>query len=196
LAGVSLKVKDALGVERLAPLFFVSSGQINYQIPPGTANGSATVTVTNNNNTVGSGTVNIVAVAPGLFASNANGQGVAAALALRVRADGSLSYEAVARFDTGQNRFVPLPIDLGPATEQLFLVLYGTGIRFRSAQAAVTAINGGLASEVLYAGAAPEFVGLDQVNVRLSRALIGRGEIDVALNVEGRAANTVRINVR
>ncbi len=196
LAGVSLKVKDALGVERLAPLFFVSPGQINYQIPSGTANGAATVTVTNNNSTVGSGTVNIVNVAPGLFAANANAQGIAAALALRVRADGSLSYEPVAQFDAAQNRFVPLPIDLGLESDQVFLVLYGTGIRFRSAQAAVTATTGGLANEVLYAGTAPGFVGLDQVNLRLQRSLVGRGEIEVVLNVEGRAANAVRINVR
>jgi len=40
------------------------------------------------------------------------------------------------------------------------------------------------------------FVGLDQVNVRLSRALAGRGEVDVSLSVDGRITNTVRINVR
>src|SRR5207244_3485088 len=46
LAGVSLKLRDRAGAERLAPLFFVSPGQINYQVPPGTASGLATVTVT------------------------------------------------------------------------------------------------------------------------------------------------------
>jgi hypothetical protein len=30
----------------------------------------------------------------------------------------------------------------------------------------------------------------------LSRSLIGRGEVDVVLMVDGRAANTVRVNVR
>jgi uncharacterized protein (TIGR03437 family) len=49
---------------------------------------------------------------------------------------------------------------------------------------------------VLYAGAAPGFVGLEQVNVRLSRALIGRGEVDVALTVDGKAANTLRVSIR
>jgi uncharacterized protein (TIGR03437 family) len=49
---------------------------------------------------------------------------------------------------------------------------------------------------VLFADAAPGFTGLDQVNVRLSRALAGRGELDVALTVDGLAANLVRVNIR
>ena len=48
----------------------------------------------------------------------------------------------------------------------------------------------------IYAGAQGDFVGLDQVNVRLSNALAGRGEIDVVLTVNPKAANTVRINVK
>ncbi|HQR32913.1 MAG TPA: cohesin domain-containing protein, partial [Blastocatellia bacterium] len=39
LAGTTVTIKDSLGVERLAPLFFVSATQINYQMPPGTAAG-------------------------------------------------------------------------------------------------------------------------------------------------------------
>ncbi len=47
LAGTTISVKDSAGTERLAPLFFVSPGQINYQMPPGTMTGAATVTMTN-----------------------------------------------------------------------------------------------------------------------------------------------------
>jgi uncharacterized protein (TIGR03437 family) len=39
-------------------------------------------------------------------------------------------------------------------------------------------------------------VGLDQANVRLPRNLIGRGEVDVALVVDGKTANTVRIGIK
>jgi photosystem II stability/assembly factor-like uncharacterized protein len=76
LAGSVVKVKDSAGVEREAPLFFVAPQQINYQIPPGTANGSATVTVTSGDGTISQGTINIVTAAPGWFTANANGQGV------------------------------------------------------------------------------------------------------------------------
>jgi uncharacterized protein (TIGR03437 family) len=42
----------------------------------------------------------------------------------------------------------------------------------------------------------PGFVGLDQCNIRISRSLIGRGEIDVVLTVDTKTANTSRLNIR
>jgi uncharacterized protein (TIGR03437 family) len=55
---------------------------------------------------------------------------------------------------------------------------------------------GGGDEQVLYAGIAPGFIGLDQTNLRLSRNLIGRGEVDVEMTVNGRRANTVRVNIK
>ncbi len=196
LAGTTVKARDSAGVERLAPLFFVSPTQVNYQIPPGTANGAATVTITSGDGKVSAGAIQIATVAPGLFSANVSGQGVAAAVALRVRQDGAQSYEPVAQFDPAQNKFVAAPIDLGPENEQVFLILFGTGIRFRSALSAVTAKLGGVDCQVAFAGAQDGYVGLDQVNVRLSRSLIGRGEVDVTLTVDGQAANSVKANVK
>jgi hypothetical protein len=37
---------------------------------------------------------------------------------------------------------------------------------------------------------------LRKMNVRMARALPGRGEIDLVVTVDGRVANTVRINVK
>jgi len=193
LAGTSVRLRDSAGMERFAPLFFVSPGQINYLIPPGAANGNATVSVTRGETLVATGAVRLAQVAPGLFAANANGQGVAAAVALRIKSDGSQIFEPVARFDQAQNRFVAAPINLGAETDQVFLILFGTGYRARSSLAAVTCQIGGTAAEVLFAGAAPGLAGVDQTNVRLPRALAGRGEVDVALTVDGRAANRVRV---
>jgi uncharacterized protein (TIGR03437 family) len=89
-----------------------------------------------------------------------------------------------------------VPLDLGPAGEQVILILYGTGIRFRSALTAVTAKLGGVDAQVSFAGAQGSLVGLDQVNALIPRNLIGRGEVDVVLTVEGKAANTVRVNIK
>jgi uncharacterized protein (TIGR03437 family) len=196
LGGAQVQVKDALGVTRNAPLFFVSPAQINFQVPPITSNGTATVTVVRDGTTVGQGTVAIETVTPGLFAANANAQGVAAALILRVKADNSQSYEPVAQFNVTANRYEAVPIDFGAATDLLFLVGYGTGLRQRSALSAVTCTVGGTNAEVGYAGAQGSLTGLDQVNVLIPRSLIGRGEAAVALTVDGKVANPVTINVK
>jgi uncharacterized protein (TIGR03437 family) len=196
LAGVSVKVKDSGGVERDAPLFFVSPGQINYLIPAGTLGGAATVTVVGNGLAIATGAVHVAAVAPGLFSANADGQGVAAAVALRIRSDGRQSFEPVLRFDTVQNRFVAAPIDLGPEGDQVFLLLFGTGLRNRGSLTSVMAMLGGVSAAVEYAGPQGDFAGLDQVNLRLPRQLAGRGEVNLTLMAEGKAANVVTVNFR
>jgi uncharacterized protein (TIGR03437 family) len=196
LAGTKVMVRDSAGTERLAPQFFVSPQQVNYQAPPGTANGPATVVVTSGDNKVSVGNAQITRVAPGVFSANANGQGVAAATALRVRANGQQSFEPIARFDSGQNAFVSIPVDLGPDGEQVFLILFGTGFRFRSAMSAVSVTIGGQNAQVFYADVAPGFTGLDQANILIPRSLIGRGEVDVTLTVDGKVANTVKLNIK
>ncbi|MCG3163502.1 MAG: hypothetical protein JMDDDDMK_04929 [Acidobacteria bacterium] len=196
LAGTSVKIRDSLGAERSAPLFFAAPSQINLQIPAGTVNGPATIIVTSGDSTVSTGTMNITTIAPGLFTANASGQDVAAAVALRLKSDGTQIYEPVARFDSGQNKFVPAPIDLGASSDQMFLILYGTGFRYRSSLTAVTATVGGTSVEMLYAGPVDGFVGLDQSNIRIPRTLAGRGVVDVILTVDGRPANAVTIQIK
>ncbi len=197
LAGTTVRVRDSAGVERLAPLFFVSAGQINYQLPQGTANGATTITISSGDGTVSTGTMQIARVAPGLFAANANGQGLAAALALRVKTDGSQIYELVSSYDTVQQRYVPLPVSLGPEGEQVYLILYGTGARNFSNLANVLAQVGGANTGVTYVGAVEGLVGLDQLNVGpLPRSLAGRGVVNIAVQVDGQAANVVTVSLR
>ena len=47
-----------------------------------------------------------------------------------------------------------------------------------------------------YAGAQGFFVGLDQVNVKIPRSLIGRGEVNLELIVDGKAANVLKAAVK
>ena len=195
LAGTTVKVTDALGVEHLAPLFFVSPTQVNYQIPERVAPGGASVTITSGDGTTSFGIEQIRAVGPALFTTNANGRGVPAAQVVRVRG-GTLNYLPVARFDNASNQFVPAEIDLGAEGDQSVLVLYGSGVRRRTNLARVRVTIGGVDLSVDYAGSAPGFVGLDQINVPLPRSLAGRGEVDVVMTVDGVAANTIRIRIK
>lgn len=192
----TVRITDSAGVERSAGLFFVSPTQVNYQVPPLTANGEAVITITSGDGVPSISTAQIAAVAPGLFSADASGQGLAAAVALRIKADGTQSFEPIARFDAAQDKLVAVPIDLGPEGEQVLLILFGTGIRQHSALMAATATLGGVAAAVLYAGAQGDFVGLDQVNVRIPRSLAGRGEVEVRLVVDGASANAVRFSVK
>lgn len=196
LNGTSVRVKDSACVERFAPLFFVSPTQINYLIPAETAPGSATVSVFNEAGAISVATVTISQTAPGLFTANANGQGAAAASVFRIKANGQQLFEKAVQFDVAQNRYVALPIDLSIPGDQVFLLLFGTGLRYRNALSSVTATIGGAPTEVLYVGAQGDFLGLDQVNLRLPQRLAGRGEVDVVLLVDGKAANSVKVSFK
>ena len=191
LAGLSVRIVDALGDSYDAGLFFGSSGQVNYHIPEGVAAGEAVVLVLLRGELAASGTVFVDAVAPSVFTANASGAGVAAAVALRVAGDGTQSNELI--FEAGEGGFVPVAVDLGPETDQVILLLFGTGIR--GGQSVAVRI-GGQEAEVLGFAASPEFVGLDQVNVRVPRSLIGAGLVDIEVLVDGEAANVVVMAVR
>jgi uncharacterized protein (TIGR03437 family) len=92
-------------------------------------------------------------------------------------------------------RYVAVPIDLGAATDRVFLVLSGTGIRNRTALANVSASIGGTSMPVDFAGPQGS-PGFDQVNVLLPRTLVGAGDVEVRLTVDGRSSNTVRVTIR
>ena len=88
-----------------------------------------------------------------------------------------------------------MPIDLG-VDRPVYVSFYGTGIRNRTSLANVTLTINGVSAPVLYAGPAPNYSGLDQVNVGLPLVLRGSGEVNVVLTVDGQASNVVTINVR
>ncbi|HKQ77201.1 MAG TPA: hypothetical protein VJ810_26120 [Blastocatellia bacterium] len=198
--GTVVRIKDSRGLSWDAPLFFVSPYQVNYQMPPDVSSGPAVVSVVRGAETSALGSVLIKQVAPGLFTADASGRGLPAAVALRIKADGSQRYEPIFRFDADQNRYVPIAIDLGPdlgaESDQVFLLLFGTGIRRRSALSAVKARVGDIESPVANAEAVANFVGLDQVALRLPRSLAGRGAADVSLSVDGKPCNLVTVNIK
>jgi uncharacterized protein (TIGR03437 family) len=183
LGGLSVRVKDSAGTEREAPLFYVSPNQINYVVPAGTATGVATVDVVRQGQLAVRGQAIIESAAPGLFSADGSGRGVAAAIALTARADGSQHATVLSR---------QTPVSLGGAGDQVYLALFGTGMRGAAGGASATV--GGEAVPV--AGPAPqsEYPGLDQVNLGpLPRSLAGRGEVSIALVVGGKPANSVTV---
>src|SRR5262249_17412288 len=141
------------------------------------------------------GVLKVRRLSPALFTADSSGLGLGAAVALRARADGTQSYEPVARLDAS-NRLTAAPVDLGVEGDRVFLLLFGSGMRKRGAPAQVKAQIGGVDAEVFYVGPQGDLVGLDQINLLIPRSLIGRGDVEITLTVDGRAANPVRVTIK
>ena len=144
LGGTTIQVTDSVGTQRNSLLFFISPTQVNFQIPAGTANGPASITITSQAGDTFVSNVEIANVVPSLFSADTTGRGIAAA---HVQRAGSLTFEQV---DPFKGQFVALPIDLGAASEQVYLILYGTGIRLRSNLNNVTATIGSTSATVSF----------------------------------------------
>jgi len=190
LDGNSVTVTDSAGVARPAYLFYVSPSQINFEIPAGTATGAATVAFRNQNGTTQSETISIGSVSPGIF--ELTGAGLVAAWVLPVISNVQQTLQPVYQNVAGNT--VPLPLNLGPSTEQVYLEMYGTG--FRNAKS-FTATVGGLSVPVLGAAATSQFAGEDQVNIGpLPQSLAGQGSVNILLTADGLAANTVTLTIQ
>jgi uncharacterized protein (TIGR03437 family) len=188
LDGLSIVIRDSSAVERNAPLYFASPGQVNFVVPAATATGPAVVSAVRNREVIASSAITIESAAPGIFTANGDGRGVPAALYQR-------GTQILNVFQCGPvaGSCVPAVIDLADSGETI-LSLYGTGWRGRTGS--VRAQANGIELPVQFAGPQGQFDGLDQLNVVLPSSLRGRGELMVLVSAEGKASNPVRINVR
>lgn len=186
LRGVRGVFRSASGTETAAPWFFVSPGQGSFLVPAGTAAGTTTFKIESGDRRWAF-PVTIAATAPGVFTANGNGQGAPAAVLLRVAPDNTRSTEFP--FVPGAAGFVAAPIRFGD--DRLFLDLYATGVR---GSTSVQVLLGSETLTPLYAGAQPQFIGLDQVTFELPRALAGAGKVEVTVVSGGVRGNTVELN--
>ena len=193
LEDCTVTVKDANGVERPAGLYFVSPNQINFQIPPDTAVGSATVTMVGGDQTQTLASVSVSTIAPGLFSLNPDG--LAAADVTRINGSNT-SYEPVAQLDNATGLFVAVPIDLGSDTDKVYLTLYGTGVRNRTSLDAVQVLVANVLVPVDFAGPSTASEGLDLIHVLLPGGLRGTGTATVLVTVNGVSSNGVRIAIK
>jgi uncharacterized protein (TIGR03437 family) len=195
LAGTSVEIKDSAGATQSCGLYYVSTRQINLVLPDRVARGEATLTIRRDSGASVSGAITIEAAAPGLFTMGTSGIG--AILGLRVDASGQRSDLTAFRYDQAKAQFLTTPIDLGAASDQVYLSLYGTGIRGFSSTAAISATIADIAVPVTGAAAHSRYAGMDQVNIGpLPRSLAGKGAANLALTVDGKTANAVGLNIR
>lgn len=191
LAGVAVELIDNAGRVHALPLIFVAPSQINCVLAAEAALGAGRLRITSGL-AVTEAPLTVEPVAPGLFTANATGEGVAAAAAVRIDAGGAQA--AVEVVDFSSRPFRGRPIDLGGESDQVVLLLFGTG--FRSHQGPVEVTIGGLPAQFLGIAAQGQYVGLDQMNVIIPRSLRGAGEVQVVVTMGGKPLNVVTVMIQ
>lgn len=188
LAGSVVTIRDAAGVNHTAALAYAAPGQVNYRVPENAATGLATVTIAANGVSI-PGALNIVAAYPNLF--QLGNDNVAAGYLIRVR-NGQQSFEPVYQVSNA-GVITPALIDLGPESDQVYLIVFGSGLG-KSTQ--VNATVGGINVTPAFAGPQGTFTGLDQLNLLLPRTLAGKGKVAMTVTAEGRASNQVNLTIK
>lgn len=165
-----------------APLFFVSPGQINFEVPVGTVSGPAAIVIVAKDGSVSQGQILVGDISPGIFTRLANGTGAPAAVA---------STDNGATFPILMSNADGTPVEVSAGN---VIVLFGTGLRFRSGE--MTATAGGVTGAPSFVGAQGGLVGLDQINLTIPQSMAGKGEMDLVFAVDGKQTNAVRIKVK
>jgi uncharacterized protein (TIGR03437 family) len=180
LSGVSVAING-----QLAPLLYAGPGQINAQIPVDLPAGTVAITATANGAPVGTASLTLQAVSPGLFTSAPNR---AAAL--------------------NQNYSVNAPGNAAPAGSLVAAYLTGLGATdnpvatgaaalsspLSRVTATVTATVGGQPASVQFAGLAPGYAGLYQVNLVVPQ--LPAGDYPLQVSAGGFQSNAALISVR
>ena len=184
-------------IEGLAPLFYVSAGQVNLQIPwamaasvPGQSQWLDLIAVALNGESGATQTVDVVPFAPGIFTINAEGTGQGAVL------------DASGRLVDSSN----------PASAGAYLEIYCTGLGLVTnppdtgspalsnplswAMTMPAVAIAGAPAPVSFYGLAPGYVGLYQVNVQVPAGLTATDAAPVILTIAGVQSNTVTVAIQ
>lgn len=180
-----------------ASLFFVSAGQINFQVPWNFL-GLTSVNAVVVNGSVRSTPVSVTLrdTVPGIFTLNNQGTGQGA-----IQIANTTTFAAPAGSVPGANA---QPVPRGG-----FITIYCTGLgdvndrpangaasAGQTTKASPTVSIGGVASTVTFSGLAPGFVALYQVNVQVPSNAPTGGAVQLVLTIGGASSNTVTIAVQ
>jgi uncharacterized protein (TIGR03437 family) len=187
LSELSLQFGGGLG----APLFAVSSTQVNFQAPWELAGQSQTsLSATVNGQTGSTQTVNLASFAPGIFSMNGQGTGQGAVLDTSYRlVDSSNPASAGSTilqiYCTGLGAVTNQPPSGSPPGDQL-----------SETTTIPTVTIGGVKAQVLFSGLAPGSVGEYQVDTLVPAGSSKGAAVPVVIAIGGTTSNTVTIAVQ
>ena len=185
MGGATVKIN---GIE--APLLFVSPFQINAQVPFEVSPGTAEITTALDGAAGSSLSVPVSAAGPGIFTRSLDGQGPGIFLhgsdfSLVTESRPARRGEVILIYGTGFGGVVP-SVSSGAAApaDPLANVIGAVNVRI-----------GGRDGEVDFAGLAPGFAGLYQLNVRIPPDTSPASNVPVVVTVAGVQSNSVTIPV-
>jgi len=180
LADVSVSVN---GVN--APLLYVTSTQVNFQVPWATVQGLASVAITVNGVVSNSVTVPIVTAAPGLF-SYGSGRAVVQNFdfTLNSPSNPAKAGSTIMAYLTGSGAVNPPIADGAPAPTTPLINITSPH----------SATIGSASAQVSFAGLAPGFVGLVQMNIVVPSGL-AKGDYPLTVTIAGQQSNSALVSV-
>jgi uncharacterized protein (TIGR03437 family) len=158
---------------RAAQILFVSPAQVNFQIPDETETGAAEIVVTNHDGYESRAAAQISRAAPGVFTERGDGTGAAIAL------------------DSATLTRAPFDPHDGANGSRL-ITLFATGVRHAETLSATMA---GRELPVASVIPSPDLPGLDEIRVRLPRALAGAGVAPLSIKADGRTSNEASVEL-
>jgi uncharacterized protein (TIGR03437 family) len=184
LAGASVTIGG-----RAAPLYYVSPGQINAQIPVELSTPSTSLVVQNGASSSDPVTIFLRPANPGIFAQNSSGSGPGVithpSTNLLVTTDSPASPgEVVQIYAAGLGPVAPFLPSGRPAAD----------LPLSRTLSLPSVTMNGMPATVSFSGLAPGFVGLYQVNAQVPQGI--QGTVSVTVSVEGISSNAVTMEVR
>jgi adhesin/invasin len=169
-----------------APLYYVSPSQINFQMPSATPSGPVRIAVTTAAGSSPALTPLITSIQPGLYVdTNLRAKALNQDLTPHTPATPIPAGNYVLLYMTGMGPTTPPVVDGQPAPASPLSVLAGP----------VQATIGGRSASVQFAGLAPGYAGLIQVNVQVPVGLFP-GDHPVYVTVNGVPTNAGLITVK
>jgi len=180
LGGVSLTVNN-----KPAPILYINSTQVNFQIPWETAPGPAKIVLSVNGVVSNQSNFNVLATAPGIF-SYGGGRAVVTNQDNSLNTSGNPAKvgSTITAYLTGSGAVSP-PVADGAAAPSDPL---------SKVTAAYSATIGSNSAEVSFAGLAPGFVGLLQMNIVVPTGL-SQGNFPLVVTIGGETSNSATISV-
>jgi adhesin/invasin len=168
-----------------APLLYVTSTQVNFQVPWETAPGLATVAITVNGVVSNSVTVPVVTAAPGLF-SYGSGRAVVqnSDFTLNSPSNPAKAGSTILAYLTGSGPVSPPLTDgaLAPSSPPATVT------------SPYSAKIGSASAQVSFAGLAPGFVGLVQMNIVVPSGL-AKGDYPLTVTIAGQQSNSALVSI-